>query len=72
MLTKSIFGMGVAALLAAGTVSQALAAGPEQVAGPGADPACFAPVAGDAAYFKWPAREGPYKIALVNGFIAND
>ncbi|WP_227010449.1 substrate-binding domain-containing protein [Pelagibius marinus] len=72
MLTKSIFGMSLAVLLAAGTISQAVAAGPEKVAGPGADPACFAPVSGETTYFKWPARNGPYKIALVNGFIAND
>ncbi len=47
-------------------------AGPETVSGPGADPACFAPVSGDTAYFKWAPHEGPFKIALVNGFIAND
>lgn len=46
--------------------------GPEIVSGPGADPACFAPVADDTTYFKWAAKDGPYKIALVNGFIAND
>jgi ribose transport system substrate-binding protein len=47
-------------------------AGPETVSGPGADPACFAPVSDDTAYFKWAPHEGPFKIALVNGFIAND
>lgn len=47
-------------------------AGPESVSGPGADPECFAPGSADTAYFKWEAREGPYKVALVNGFIAND
>jgi ribose transport system substrate-binding protein len=47
-------------------------AGPETVSGPGADPDCFAPVSSDTAYFKWAPREGPYKVALVNGFIAND
>ncbi len=52
--------------------AQIAVAGPETVSGPGADPDCFAPVSSDTAYFKWPAREGPYKIALVNGFIAND
>jgi len=48
------------------------AAGPNVVSGPSADPACFAPVSKDTVYFQWPARKGPYKIALVNGFIAND
>lgn len=47
-------------------------AGPQTVAGPGADPSCFTPVSENTNYFQWPAREGPYKIALVNGFIAND
>jgi ribose transport system substrate-binding protein len=58
---------------AALVVSAQLAfAGPEMVSGPGADPGCFTPVSGDTKYFQWPARDGPYKIALVNGFIAND
>ncbi len=61
------------AALAALMMSTALAsAGPATVSGPGADPACFTPVAEDTAYFQWEARPGPYKIALVNGFIAND
>lgn len=60
------------AIAALALSAQLAMAGPKTVAGPGADPACFAPVSGDTAYFQWPAREGPYKIALVNGFIAND
>ncbi len=47
-------------------------AGPSEVAGPGAEPQCFAPLSADTKYFQWPAKAGPYKIALVNGFIAND
>ena len=47
-------------------------AGPEIVAGPGADPACFKPLAGETKFFQWPAKPGPYRIALANGFIAND
>lgn len=47
-------------------------AGPNVVSGPGADPDCFAPLSSETKYFQWPAREGPYKVALVNGFIAND
>lgn len=49
----------------------ALAAGPEIVSGPGADPQCFVPWDADTKYFKWPAKPGPYKIAVVNGFVAN-
>jgi ribose transport system substrate-binding protein len=52
--------------------AQLAAAEPAVVSGPGADADCFAPVSGDTQYFQWPAREGPYRIALVNGFIAND
>lgn len=46
-------------------------AGPEIVAGPGADPGCFAPWNADTKYMQWPAKEGPYKIAVVNGFVGN-
>jgi ribose transport system substrate-binding protein len=42
------------------------------VQGPGAEPECFKPVTAETKYFKWPAKPGPYRIALVNGFIAND
>jgi len=48
------------------------AAGPQIVSGPGSDPACFKPGSADAKYFQWPAKAGPYRIALANGFIAND
>ena len=47
MLTKSIFGMGLAAAMMAGSVSQGLAAGPEVVSGPGVNPSCFAPFSAD-------------------------
>ena len=43
----------------------------EVVAGPAADPECFVPWAEDTTYFQWPAKEGPYRIALANGYIAN-
>lgn len=46
-------------------------AGPEIVSGPGADPECFKPWSADTKYFQWPAKEGPYRIALVNGFVGN-
>ena len=49
----------------------AMAAGPEVVSGPGFEPACFTPWSADTKYFKWPAKEGPYRIAVVNGFVAN-
>jgi ribose transport system substrate-binding protein len=49
----------------------AMAAGPEMVSGPGVDPQCFVPWSADTKYFQWPARPGPYRIAVVNGFVAN-
>ena len=58
--------------IAALAVSAQLAfAGPETVSGPGADPGCFAPWSADTKYFQWPAKEGPYRIAVVNGFVGN-
>ncbi|MEO8667264.1 MAG: substrate-binding domain-containing protein, partial [Bauldia sp.] len=64
---------GFAAALMASVFSyNAMAAGPAMVAGPGADPACFKPLTADTKYFQWPAKPGPYRIALANGFIAND
>ena len=47
------------------------AAGPEVVAGPAADPNCYVPWSDQTKFFKYPAKEGPYRIALANGFIAN-
>ena len=49
----------------------AVAAGPESVSGPGADPQCFVPWSESTKFFKFPAKQGPYRIALANGYIAN-
>ena len=58
--------------IAALAVSAQLAfAGPETVSGPGADPGCFAPWSADTKYFQWPAKDGPYRVAVVNGFVGN-
>jgi ribose transport system substrate-binding protein len=59
-------GLGVAMMGGA-----ASAAGPEIVAGPSADPACYVPWSDQTKYFKFAAKPGPYRIALANGFIAN-
>ena len=45
--------------------------GARTVSGPGADPECFKPWASDTIYLQWPKKEGPYKIALANGFVGN-
>ena len=49
----------------------AYAAGPEVVAGPASEPQCFVPWTDKTKFFKWPAKKGPFRIALANGYIAN-
>ena len=66
---KTMHGLAAAAALLLG--SGAAFAGPEVVAGPGADPECFAPWSAETTYLQWPAQEGPYRIAIVNGFVGN-
>jgi len=60
-----------AALLSSVFCFSALAAGPEVVAGPSQDPKCFVPWTDQTKFFKFPAKPGPYRIALANGFIGN-
>jgi len=64
---------GVSATLAAVLAFNvaAWAAGPEIVSGPAADPKCYVPWTDKTKFFKFPAKPGPYRIALANGFIAN-
>ncbi len=59
--------VGIGALFAVNVAN----AQPEVVPGPGHNPECFAPWAEDTPYFKWEAREGPFKVAVVNGFVGN-
>jgi len=59
---------GVVMLLGA---AGAAAAPPKIVAGPGAEPQCFKPWSSATKFFQWPAKPGPYRIALVNGFVGN-
>ena len=59
-------------VISVGLISTAASAkGPEIVKGPGFEPACFAPWSAETKFFKWPAKQGPYRIAVVNGFVAN-
>src|SRR5581483_10623010 len=51
--------------------SVAVFAGPKTVSGPGADPACFKPWSNTTKYFQWPKKQGPYRIAVANGFVGN-
>jgi ribose transport system substrate-binding protein len=44
---------------------------PAMVKGPAAEPECMVPWTADTKFFKFPAKKGPYRIALANGYIAN-
>ena len=70
-MIKSLVGGIVAATAFVMLSSSAIAAGPEIVKGPAAEPDCFAPWAADTQFFKFPKKDGPYRIALANGYIAN-
>jgi ribose transport system substrate-binding protein len=61
---------GMAALFCAAS-GPAMAAGPQIVSGPSADPTCFKPWTDKTKFFKWAKKPGPYRIALANGFIGN-
>ncbi|AZO22846.1 MULTISPECIES: sugar ABC transporter substrate-binding protein [unclassified Mesorhizobium] len=69
-MIKSLVG-GVIAATAFVMLSSSAIADPEIVKGPAAEPDCFAPWAADTQFFKYPKKDGPYRIALANGYIAN-
>ncbi len=68
MKLKSILMLSGAALVLGCTMAMA---GPKTVEGPGVDPGCFAAWSDDTKFMQWEAREGPFKIAVVNGFVGN-
>ena len=61
----------VAAVLASCLGASALAAPPKVVSLPNSDAKCFAPWTADTKLFQFPAKKGPYRVALANGYIAN-
>lgn len=69
-MKKSIAGGVIAAgaLLLMGSVA---IAEPEVVSGPASDPECLVPWDDGTKFYKYPAKEGPFRIALANGYIAN-
>jgi ribose transport system substrate-binding protein len=67
--SKFVMPLLAGAALIAGTASAF--AGPKIVSGPGADPACFKPWTDKTKYFQWEKKAGPYRIAVVNGFVGN-
>ena len=66
-----VLALGMSTSLFAAFAVTAHAAGPEVVAGPAAQPECFAPWAKDTKFFKFPKKDGKFRIALANGYIAN-
>jgi len=69
--TRRRLTFAAALLLSTAFAGTALAAGPEVVSGPASDPKCYVPWADQTKFFKFPAKPGPYRIALANGYIAN-
>jgi ribose transport system substrate-binding protein len=69
-MRKNLFG-GILAATALAMLGSSALAEPEIVSGPPAEPECFVPWRAETAFFKFPAKEGPYRIALANGYIAN-
>ncbi|MDQ0473479.1 sugar ABC transporter substrate-binding protein [Labrys wisconsinensis] len=63
--------LGAALLVSSVLAGPALAAGPELVSGPAADPQCYVPWTDKTKFFKFPAKTGPFRVALANGYIAN-
>jgi ribose transport system substrate-binding protein len=64
-------GGSAAALVVSTAISTIAMAEPAIVAGPASDPECHVPWAEDTQFFQFPAKEGPYRLALANGYIAN-
>ncbi len=67
---KTIVGGMIAAAALTLSYSTTLA-DPEIVSGPAAEADCFAPWAADTKFLKFPKKDGPFRIALANGYIAN-
>jgi ribose transport system substrate-binding protein len=63
--------VGISALALATLFVGSAIAGPQEVGGPGADPKCFAPRDAKVKYLQYPAKTGPFRIALVNGYVGN-
>lgn len=73
MFTRRTALLAGACVLGLSTALTALpaVAKPKVVQGPGHLPACFKPWSEQTKFFQWDAKPGPYRIALVNGFVGN-
>jgi ribose transport system substrate-binding protein len=69
-MNRSLLG-GIVAATALMMLGSTALADPEIVSGPAAQADCFVPWSADTQFFKYPKKEGPYRIALANGYIAN-
>ncbi len=65
------FMLGAAMVGALGLAAGGAWAKPKVVTGPGYLPECFKPWNAETKMFQWDAKPGPYRIALVNGFVGN-
>jgi len=63
--------VAAAAIIGISAWTGSVLAGPEVVSGPGHQPDCFAAWSGDTKHFQWEAKEPPFRVALVNGFVGN-
>ena len=65
------FMLGAAMVGALGLAAGGAWAKPKVVTAPGYLPECFKPWNAETKMFQWDAKPGPYRIALVNGFVGN-
>jgi ribose transport system substrate-binding protein len=61
----------VSAALAGLMMTTAVLADPAIVSGPSEEAQCYVPWDASTQYFQFPAKTGPYRVALANGYIAN-
>jgi ribose transport system substrate-binding protein len=71
LFMRCAIGAGAGLLMSCAFATTVLAEGPAVVAGPAADPQCYVPGTADTKFFQYPAKKGPYRVALANGYIAN-
>lgn len=68
MRASRLIGLALAGLVSSATLAFAA---PKVVSGPGPSPECFKPWSASTKHMQWPKKPGPYRIALVNGFVGN-
>lgn len=66
VIKKSTLSIAALLLTTAGVIAE-----PTIVAGPADDAQCYVPTSADTQFLQYPAKEGPFRIALANGYVAN-